>query len=92
MTKVVKNKTRLMDRLQWRRASQGLEAMDREAVKLGQDLALMDRDNSEERARSRSMDQRDHVMIWIRSYHIISYHIIHDCVGALVASTLGGWS
>ena len=61
-------------------------------VKLEQDLAPMDRDNGEERVRSRLMDQRDHVMIWIRSYHIISYHIIHDCVGALVASTLGGWS
>ena len=65
MTKVVKIKTRLglMDRLQWRRASQGFEATDREAVKLGQDLALMDRDDGEERARSRSMDQRGHVMI-----------------------------
>ena len=44
MTKVVKIKTRLdlMDRLQWRRASQGFEATDREAVKLGQDLAPMD--------------------------------------------------
>ena len=51
MTKVVKIKTRLdlMDRLQWRRASQGFEAMDHEAVKLGQDLAPMDRDNGEER-------------------------------------------
>ena len=56
MTKVVKNKTRLMDRLQWRRASQGLEAMDREAVKLGQDLAPMDRGNGEKQTRSRSMD------------------------------------
>ena len=26
----------LMDRLQWRKASQGFEAMDRETVKLGQ--------------------------------------------------------
>jgi hypothetical protein len=53
--KVVKIKTRLgfMDRLQWRRASQGFEATDREAVKLGQDLAPMDRGNGEERARSR---------------------------------------
>ena len=44
MTKVVKIKTRLglMDRLQWRRASQGFEAMDRTVVKLGQDLAPMD--------------------------------------------------
>ena len=58
MTKVVKIKTRLdlMDRLQWRRASQGFEAMDREAVNVGQDLAPMDRGNGEERARSRSMD------------------------------------
>ena len=89
MTKVVKIMTRLglMDRLQWRRASQGFEAMDREAVKLGQDLAPLDRGNGEERARLRLMDQRGRVMIWIGSYHII-----HDCVGALVASTLGGWS
>ena len=71
MTKVVKIKTRLdlMDRLQWRRARQGFEAMDHEAVKLGQDLAPMDRGDGEERARSRSMDQRGHVMIWIGSYH-----------------------
>ena len=71
MTKVVKIKTRLdfMDRLQWRRASQDFEAMDRVAVKLGQDLAPMDRGDSEERARSRSMDQRGHVMIWSGSYH-----------------------
>ena len=41
MTKVEKIKTRLglMDWLQWRRASQGFEARDREAVKFGQDLA-----------------------------------------------------
>ena len=71
MTKVEKIKIRLglMDRLQWRRASQGFEARDREAVKLGQDLAPMDRGNSEERVRSRSMDQRGHVMIWSGSYH-----------------------
>ena len=71
MTKVVKIKTRigLMYRLQWRRASQGFEAMDRVAVKLGQDLAPMDRGNGEERARSKSMDQRGHVMIWSGSYH-----------------------
>ena len=58
MTKVVKIKTRLglMDRLQWRRASQGFEAGDREVVKFGQDLAPMDRGNGEERAKSRSMD------------------------------------
>ena len=62
MTKVEKIKTRLclMDRLQWRRASQGFEARDRKAVKLGQDLAPMDRGNGEERARSRSMYQRGH--------------------------------
>ena len=43
VTKMEKIKTRLglMDWLQWRRASQGFEAMDREAVKLGQDLAPM---------------------------------------------------
>ena len=71
MTKVEKIKTRLglMDQLQWRRASQGFEARDREAVKLGQDLAPMDRGNGEERARSRSMDQSGHVMIWSGSYH-----------------------
>ena len=56
MTKVEKIKTRLslMDRLQWRRASQGFEARDHEAVKLGQDLAPMDRGNGEERAKSRA--------------------------------------
>ena len=72
MTKVEKIKTRLglMDRLQWRRTSQGFEARDREAVKLGQDLAPMDRGNGEERARSRSMYQRGHVMIWSGSYHL----------------------
>ena len=71
MTKVEKIKTRLdlMDRLQWGRASQGSKAMDREAVKHGQDLAPMDRGDGEERARSRSMDQRGHVMIWSGSYH-----------------------
>ena len=72
MTKVEKIKTRLglMDRLQWRRASHGFEAKDREAVKLGQYLTPMDRDNGEERARSRSMDQIGHVMIWSGSYHL----------------------
>ena len=71
VTKVKKIKTRLglMDRLQWRRASQGFESTNCEAVKLGQDLALMDRGGSEERARSRSMDQGGHVMIWSGSYH-----------------------
>ena len=33
-----------------------------------QDLASMDRGDGEERARSRSMDQRGHVMIWSGSY------------------------
>ena len=44
-----------MDRLQWRRASQDFEARDREAVKLGQDLAPMDQGNGEERARSKGL-------------------------------------
>ena len=63
MTKVEKIKIRLdlMDRLQWRRTSQGFEARDREAMKFGQDLAPIDRGNGEERARSRSMDQRGHM-------------------------------
>ena len=71
MTKVEKIKTRLclMDRLQWRMTSQGFEARDRETVKLGLDLAPMGRGNGEERTRSRSMDQRGHVMIWSGSYH-----------------------
>ena len=71
MTKVEKIKIRLglTDRLQWRRASQGFEATDREAVKLGQDLVPMDRGDGEELTRSRSMDQRGHVMIWSGSYH-----------------------
>ena len=60
----IKTRLGLMDRLQWRRASHGFEAMDREAVKFGQDLAPMDRGNGKERAKSRSMDQRGHVMIW----------------------------
>ena len=33
-------------------------------------LGLMDRGNGEERARSRSMDQRGHMMIWSGSYHL----------------------
>ena len=72
MTKVekIKKMLGLMDRLQWRRASQGFEATDREAVKLGQDLAPMDRGDGEERARLKSMDQRGHVMIWSGSYHL----------------------
>ena len=39
------------------------------AVNLEQDLVPMDRGNGEERARSRSMDQRSHGMIWSGSYH-----------------------
>jgi hypothetical protein len=39
----IKTRLGLMDRSQWRRASQGFEARDREAVKLEQDLAPMDR-------------------------------------------------
>ena len=72
MTKVEKIKTRLglMDRLQWRRTNQGFEARDREAVKLGQYLAPMDRGNREERARSRLMNQRGHVIILSGSYHL----------------------
>ena len=37
--------------------------MDRVAVKLEQDLALMDDGNGEEQVESRSMNQYDHVMI-----------------------------
>jgi hypothetical protein len=37
--------------------------MDREAVKLEQDLAPMDRRNGEKQVRSRSMDQQGHMMI-----------------------------
>jgi hypothetical protein len=37
--------------------------MDREAVKLEQDLAPMDRHNGEEQVRSKSMNQYGHVMI-----------------------------
>ena len=36
----------------------------------GEAWAPMDRGNGEERARSRSMDQRGHVMIWSESYHL----------------------
>ena len=59
--KVEKIKTRLglMDRLQVR----GFGAMDHVAVKLEQDLAPMDEDNSEKQAKSRSMNQYDHMMI-----------------------------
>jgi hypothetical protein len=37
--------------------------MDRMAVKLAQDLALMDEDNGEKQVWSRSMNQQGHVMI-----------------------------
>ena len=55
--------------------------MDRVAVKLKQDLAPMDDDNGEEQVKLRSMNQYDHVMIWVD-------HIIVDHVGACVASIL----
>jgi hypothetical protein len=47
----------------------GFGAMDHEAVKLEQDLALMDWCNGEEQVRSRTMDQ-GHMMIWSGSYHL----------------------
>ena len=37
--------------------------MDRVAVKLEQDLALMDEGKGEKQVKSRSMNQHDHVMI-----------------------------
>jgi hypothetical protein len=37
--------------------------MDHGAVKLEQDLALMDRSSGEEQVRSRSMNQQGHMMI-----------------------------
>jgi hypothetical protein len=37
--------------------------MDRVVVKLGQDLALIDKDNDEKQVRSRLMNQQGHVMI-----------------------------
>ena len=37
--------------------------MDRVAVKLEQDLALIDEGNGEKQVKSRSMNQYDHVMI-----------------------------
>jgi len=40
-------------------------------VKLEQDLAPMDRGNSEEQVRTRSMNQYGHVMIWSGSYHLV---------------------
>jgi hypothetical protein len=48
----------------------GFRAMDRGAVKLEQDLALMDRRNGEEQVRSRSMNQQGHMMIWSGSYYL----------------------
>ena len=66
----IKTRLGLMDRLQWIRASQGFEARDRVTMKLEQDLVPMDRGKGEDRARSRSMDQRGHVMIWSGSYHL----------------------
>ena len=42
---------------------EGFGAMDRVAVKLEQDLALMDEGNGEKQVRSRSMNQYDHMMI-----------------------------
>ena len=38
--------------------------------KLSDDLAPMDRRNSEEQVRSRSINQHDHVMTWSESYHL----------------------
>ena len=55
--------------------------MDRVAVKLEQDLAPMDEGNGEKQVKSRSMNQYDHMMYEVD-------HIIVDCVGACVASTL----
>jgi hypothetical protein len=37
--------------------------------KLSDDLAPMDQSNGEEQAKSRSMNQYDHMMIWSGSYH-----------------------
>jgi hypothetical protein len=64
VAKVVKIKMRLgsTDRLKCEGQIGGFGAMDREAVKLEQDLAPMDRRNSKEQVRSRSMDQ-GHMMI-----------------------------
>jgi hypothetical protein len=49
-------------------------------VKLGQDLASMDRDNGEEQVRSRSMNQYGHVMIskWIISFGDWLVHVLHQ--------------
>ena len=54
----------LMDRLQWRKASQGFEAMDRETVKLGQ---------CQDRGLKRSYDD----MYWITSFMIVLVHWLH---------------
>ena len=68
-----------MDRLQWRRASQGFEATDREAVKLGQDLAPMDWGNGEEQSKVKidgpkwSCDDMDCFI----SFLIVSVHWLH---------------
>ena len=43
--------------------------MDHVAVKLEQDLALMEEGNGEKHVKSRSMNQYDHVMISSGSYH-----------------------
>jgi hypothetical protein len=39
--------------------------------KLSDDLTSMDRSNSEEQVKSRSMNQYGHVMIWSGSYHLV---------------------
>ena len=77
MTKVEKIKTRLglMDRLQWRRASQGFEARDREVVKLGQDLAPMDRGNGEER--ERSYDDMEWIISFKKDQAKPCLHLLH---------------
>jgi hypothetical protein len=49
--------------------------------KLSDDLVLMDRSNSEEQVKLRSMNQYSHMMIWSGSNHLW-------LVGACVASTL----
>jgi hypothetical protein len=56
--------------------------MDRVAVKLEQDLALIDDGNSEKQVRSRTMNQQGHVMIWFNKW-IISFviwlvHVLHQ--------------
>jgi hypothetical protein len=68
--------------LRWRRSRQGL-AWWTGCKSEGQveDLAPMDRGNSEKQVRPRSMNQYGHVMIWSGSYHLLIK------VGAYVAST-----